>query len=196
MKRLLLLLSLLCFLFAPFLTQAQTAIDNTFGIGPRVGYYQANDADEGSFYFGLQTRARLGAVVGLEGSIEYRTGQESSFNVGGVDQSVTTKFVPITASLMLFLPVGPYISPYGLAGVGAYYTIYDYDGDFADANDDEFNFGYHLGFGLEFPISENVALNFDYRYLFLNPDQGETSTDQEDYNYDGNVFTGGIMFYL
>jgi opacity protein-like surface antigen len=192
MKKLL-LLPLLAFIFAPMTVEAQTSsnatIKNTLGIGPRLGYYKAKDADEGSFYIGAQTRARLGSVLGVEGSVEYRAAQE--YTIGG--QSFETKFVPVTASALLFLPVSENFAPYGVAGLGAYYTIYEFEGVIDDV-ENEFNFGYHLGFGLEVPINENTALNFDYRYLFLNPDANEVSTDNTTYN--GNVFTAGLMFYL
>ncbi len=164
-------------------------IKNTLGIGSRLGYYKANDADQGNFYFGAQTRARFGSVIGLEGSIEYRAAQEYSIR----GQSLETKLVPVTASALLFLPVSESFAPYGVAGLGAYYTIYDYDGVF-DGVDNEFNFGYHLGFGAELPINKNTALNVDFRCLFLNPDDNEISTENADYN--GNNFTVGVMFYL
>lgn len=193
MKRLL-ILPLFLFLFTPFHSEAQSgsgaAIKNTLGLGPRLGYYKANDAESGNVYFGLQSRLRLGPVIGLEGSVEYRAGQKYSF----AGQTVKTKFVPVTASGLLFLPVSKNFAPYGIVGLGAYYTIYDYQGTFTNENSDEFNFGYHLGFGAEFPLSSNSALNFDYRYLFLNPNDNETSTQNA--NYSGNVFTAGIMFYL
>lgn len=180
-----------------FTSIAQTAsIQNTFGIGPRLGYYKAEDADEGNFYGGLQARFRLGPVLGIEGSVEYRAGQEYGFD----EYSVKTRFVPVTASLMLFIPLGPNFAPYGLAGAGAYYTIFDYSDDAEDTpgldfdDDSNFNFGYHLGFGAEFPFSQNVALNVDYRYLFLNPEENEQ--ELEDASFSGNVFTAGLMFYF
>lgn len=61
-------------------------------------------------------------------------------------------------------------------GLGAYYMIYDYEGALDDVNN-EFNFGCHLGFGVEFPINRNSMLNIDYRYRFLNPDENEMSTE-------------------
>ena len=195
MKKIVLLLPIIAFVFSPFIVEAQTSsgtdatIKNTLGIGPRLGYYKANDADQGNFYVGAQTRARLGSVLGFEGSIEYRAAQE--YDIAG--QSFETKFVPVTASALMFLPVSENFAPYGVAGLGAYYTIYELEGAIDDI-DNEFNFGYHLGFGAELPISENAALNFDYRYLFLNPDDNEVSTANADYN--GNVFTAGLMFYL
>jgi opacity protein-like surface antigen len=171
----------------------RAAIKNSFGIGPRLGFYKAQDAEEGSFYGGLQARARLGAVVGLEGAVDYRAGQEYGFG----DYTVKTSSIPVTASLMLFAPISKSFSPYGLAGIGAYYTRYDYSGSLAglEAEDDsDFNLGYHLGFGAELPFNENVALNVDYRYIFLNPDSNEQSF--EDANFNANAFTAGLMFYF
>lgn len=171
----------------------RAAIKDAFGIGPRLGYYKATDADEGNFYGGLQARLRLGAVVGLEGAVDYRAGQEYGFG----DYTVKTSSIPVTASLMLFAPISNSFSPYGLAGIGAYYTKYDYEGalaEFAEDDDSSFNMGYHLGFGAEFPFNEKVALNVDYRYIFLNPDDNEESFEDADLN--SNAFTAGLMFYF
>lgn len=171
----------------------RAAIKNSFGIGPRLGFYKAQDADEGSFYGGIQARARLGAVVGIEGAVDYRAGQEYGFG----NYTVKTSSIPVTASLMLFAPLSKNFSPYGVAGIGAYYTRYDYSGSFAglEAEDDsDFNMGYHLGFGAELPLNESVALNVDYRYIFLNPDTNEESF--EDANFNANAFTAGLMFYF
>ncbi|MDR8390869.1 outer membrane beta-barrel protein [Aliifodinibius sp. S!AR15-10] len=195
MKKLILLPFVCSLLAVPLITQGQSssdgaAIKNTIGFGPRLGYYKASDAEDGSFYGGVQARIRLGPVLGIEGAVDYRSGQRYEF----AGQSVETKFVPVTGSLMMFLPLNAQIAPYGLAGLGAYYTIYDYEGTFTNENENEFNFGYHLGFGVEFPIGSNAALNADYRYLFLNPDDNEQSLD--DASFSGNVFTVGLMFYL
>lgn len=195
------IISLIIFItgVATFTATAQSAADratveNTVGFGPRLGYYQASDAVEGNFYGGLHMRFRLGKVVGLEGTVEYRPGQEFGFE----GYSVTTSFVPVTGSFMLFAPISEHISPYGLAGIGAYYTIYDFSDEIGDlgivALDNEFNVGYHLGFGTELLFSPNVGLSIDYRYLFLNPDTGDESF--EDSTFDSNIFTAGLIFYF
>jgi outer membrane protein W len=54
--------------------------------------------------------------------------------------------------------------------------------------------GYCLGFGVKFPINFKSVLNFDYRYLFLNPDDNEGNL--EGASHSENVFTMGLMFYL
>jgi opacity protein-like surface antigen len=171
----------------------KAAIENTIGFGPRLGYYKAQDADEGNFYGGFQTRIRLGAVVGVEGAVEYRAGQTYGID----DYSVKTSFIPVTGSLMLFAPLNSNIAPYGLAGLGAYYTKYNYT-DSAEtlgfSDDNSFNLGYHLGFGVELPLNEDTSLNFDYRYLFLNPDENEQSFDDSTFN--ANSFTASLMLYF
>ena len=192
MKKLL-LVPIIFFVFSPLILQAQSSsseagIKNTIGIGPRLGYYKAADADNGSFFGGAQLRARLGQYFGIEAAVEYRAANK--YEVG--QQSFKTSFVPVTASALLFLPISENFAPYGVAGLGAYYTIYDADGIF-ESTDNEFNLGYHLGFGLEIPVNDNVALNADYRYLFINPNDNQESFDGD---FSGNVFTAGLMFYL
>ena len=102
----------------------RAAIKNSFGIGPRLGYYKAADADEGSFYGGIQARFRPGALIGIEAAVDYRAGQEYAFG----NYTLETSSIPVTGSLMLFAPVSESFSPYGLVGIGAYYTRYDYSG--------------------------------------------------------------------
>lgn len=181
-----------------FSASAQEAADratneNTFGFGPRLGFYTASDASDGNFYGGLQARAKFGAIVGLEGSVEYRAGQKFEFD----NYTARTSFVPLTASFMLFAPLSEYVSPYGLAGVGAYYTIYTYSREASDLgfnNDNSFNLGYHLGFGTELWFTDKTAISIDYRYLFLDNNDGQEGFD--DVSFDGNVFTASLMFYF
>lgn len=201
MKKLL-FIPLLFFICSPFLIHAQTTTqtsvsadderESAFGIGPRLGYYTSEDADDGNFYGGLQLRARTGPSFGIEAAVDYRTAQTYSIE----DYSVSVRSVPVTLSAMLFIPMEGF-APYGLAGIGAYYTIYDYSNE-AEAlgieDTNNFNVGYHLGFGIEIPFNRDVALNFDYRYLFLNPDENEENLNDASFN--GNVFTAGLTFYL
>lgn len=181
-----------------FAASAQSAADrasikNTFGIGPRVGYYNSADADDGSFYGGLQARLRLGAFVGIEGAVEYRSKQE--YGIG--DYTMDTSSIPVTASLMLFAPISEQFAPYAVGGLGAYYTRYNFSNEAEELgleDDNEFHMGYHVGLGFEIPLSSNVALNADYRYLFMNPDRNEESL--EDTDFSGNVISAGLMFYF
>lgn len=170
--------------------QAQDApTQDKSGIGPRIGYYQAPDAEDGALFFGVQSRVRGKSIIGAELAAEFR-GQQTYDVDGG---TVKVRQIPVTASLLLFVPIAPNFQPYGLAGLGAYYTIYDYEGGFLNQGDEaEVNLGYHLGFGLELPIDETVALNIDYRYLYLDG----SNDDFGDKKYSGNVISGGITFYF
>lgn len=183
---------------AVFTADAQSASDragisNTFGFGPRLGYYIPQDADEGKFYYGVQARFRPGAIVGIEAAVEYRPGQE--FGIGS--STVETSFIPVTASLLLFVPVSEYFAPYGVAGLGAYFVRFE-PSDVLDElgfeSDSDFNLGYHLGFGAEVPFSSNIAISVDYRYIFLNPNDNEESFEGAD--FDGNTISASLMFYF
>lgn len=167
--------------------------ENTFGFGPRLGFYTAGDADDGNFFGGLQARAKFGAIVGLEGSIEYRAGQEFALED---EVTANASSVPITASFMLFAPLSDYVAPYGLVGAGAYYTFYDYDGadDVVFDDNNRFEWGYHLGVGTELWFTDKTALSLDYRYLYLDP--GDDVEGFDDIGLDGNVFTASLMFYF
>tara|TARA_R110002096_G_scaffold39845_6_gene108697 strand:- start:8843 stop:9409 length:567 start_codon:yes stop_codon:yes gene_type:complete len=167
---------------------AQNPVKGKSGFGPRIGYYKAPDADDGTMFIGLQTRSR-GEIFGFELAAEYRG--EQDYTVGG--GKVTVSQIPVTGSLMIFVPIAPNFQPYGLAGLGAYYTIYDYDGGFVSPGDDsEVNLGYHLGFGLDMPLSSSAALNVDYRYLFLDGNEDRISEKE----FSGNVISAGLTFYF
>lgn len=185
--------TLLFFLFGLFISinlQAQDSpTQDKSGIGPRIGYYQSPDAEDGALFLGFQSRVRGKSIIGAEFAAEFR-GQQAYDVDGG---TVKVRQIPVTGSLLLFVPIAPNFQPYALAGLGAYYTIYDYEGGFLNQGDDaEVNFGYHLGFGLELPVDETVALNVDYRYLFL--DGSNDSLGNKEYS--GNVISGGITFYF
>ena len=189
MKSLIALLSFSIALAFSGIVQAQnTPTKNKSGIGPKVGYYKAPDSDDGTMFIGLQSRSR-GEIFGFELAAEYR-GEQSYSTTGG---ELTVRQIPVTASLMAFVPVVPNFQPYGLAGLGAYYTIYDYEGGFVNPGDEtNINFGYHLGFGLDAPLNESVGLNVDYRYLFLDGD----NDNLEDKEFSGNVISAGLTFYF
>lgn len=183
------LISVFTFIFiCTYQTSAQDfLISRQSGIGPKLGYYKAPDAEDGTMFFGAQTRFR-GEFVGLEIAAEYRGSQEYT-TTGG---ELTIQQVPVTASLMGFIPVSDHVNPYALGGLGAYYTFYDYEGGFVEPGDEtEMKIGYHLGFGAEFPLHSSAAINVDYRYLFLDGDDNLQNKE-----FSGNVFSAGVTLYF
>ncbi|PLX31971.1 MAG: hypothetical protein C0600_04205 [Ignavibacteria bacterium] len=192
----------------PLLAQSPP-IANTFGVGPRLGWYSSNDAEEGAWFYGLQGRARLGSNVGFELTLEYRDAE--LFNAGTLDLTrlkADVMYVPITASFMVFIPIGSWFAPYGVGGVGWYYTIKDYEllglgsAEIRQILQDDNNFemGYHFGLGLEIQLSQNIAIHGDFRYLFLGTEINSitdfTTLDTDTKNSDGIMFSGGLMLYL
>ena len=169
-------------------TAQEAPTSNKGGLGPRFGFYKAPDAEDGTMFIGAQFRSRGKSVFGGEFAIEYRG--EQTYDISGGE--MTVRQIPVTGSVLVFVPVAPNFQPYGLAGLGAYYSLYDYDGTFSSSNDAEVNIGYHLGFGLDVPVTANAALNVDYRYLFLEGNNDNLG----DKEYSGNVLTGGLTFYF
>jgi opacity protein-like surface antigen len=103
--------------------------------------------------------------------------------------------VPVTLSALVFLPVTDSFSPYGVAGLGAYHNIFDTEGIAGETEiENTFNIGYHLGPEFKISFKDNVALNADYRFRFLNPNANEESLENTDFN--GNGFRLGLVLYL
>jgi len=58
-------------------------------------------------------------------------------------------------------------------------------------------FGYHLGFGLEIPLNEQLALHGDYRYLFLdNAFEKELQFDFSGMKYRAHSISAGFAVYF
>jgi opacity protein-like surface antigen len=197
------------FLYASPSVAQRVQIENTLGVGPTVGWYRSNDAEEGALFFGILGRARLGNNVGVEASLSYRDAE--LFHAGPIDPNRLTAdvtYVPITFSLMVFFPVGTFLNPYATGGVGYYYTIESYTlarttpEEVRQLLKDEQNFeaGYHFGLGLEIPFSSNLALHGEFRYLFLGTEittlRDVMSLDTDTKNSNGIMFSAGFMLYL
>ena len=147
------------------------------GLGPefglRAGYIKPRDADDGTWFGGVQLRVPLGPVLTVEGSIEFHTSEFA-------DGEIEVVQYPVQASLLVnLLPSSP-VCPYVLGGLGWYYTTIDFSGSLS-SNDSETEsiFGAHLGFGAKFKLGGMTA-SADLRYLFLEPD--DENLDDEDFD--------------
>jgi opacity protein-like surface antigen len=155
-------------------------------IGPQVGYYRAQDADEGNFMGGAAWRFKVTKIFGVEASINYR--QERYAN-----DALTVRSWPVMVTGLIYpIPV-----VYGAIGAGWYNTTYDYNQNkfpiFKDETTQEF--GWHFGGGVEIPIRERFKLIGDIRYVFLNYDFEEIpGTGDLDSNF--YVITAGFLFVL
>jgi opacity protein-like surface antigen len=156
------------FVFALVLFFVVQANAQGLSIGPQLGFYKANDADQTKMMYGAAARAKLLPMLGVEGAINYR--QESYAN-----DLVKVKSWPITVTGMLYvLPI-----VYGALGAGWYNVTIDYDqsiNDMGFADKTTQKFGWHLGAGAELPLG-SAKLAGDLRYVFLDYKLGEVLKD-------------------
>ncbi|MCX5801037.1 MAG: outer membrane beta-barrel protein [Candidatus Eisenbacteria bacterium] len=158
----------------------------SISLGPQVGYYKVQDADEGKFMGGAACRLKLTPVIGVEASINYR--QETY-----ADELLTVRSWPVMVTGLIYpLPI-----VYGAIGAGWYNTTFDYDQDRLPLFDDETTqaFGWHFGGGVEVPVGPSFKLTADVRYVFLNYDFKEIP-GSEDLDSNFTVVTVGFLFGL
>jgi opacity protein-like surface antigen len=157
---------------APATTRA--GADDVAGwyLGPRVGYLDGRDSGS-TWLIGAQLRWRLSALIGFEASIEYHN---EDYNSGDINVSS----IPIQASAMIFLPVDWSIRPYAVGGVGIYTTRTRFSGSLSSESDEtNREFGFHLGFGVDWILNPSLVLDVDFRYLWINepPHFGDNNSD-------------------
>lgn len=125
-----------------------------FGLGARYSFMRNIEAHANTNVIGVLGRLR-GDLIGVEAAIDYRKD-----NLGG---DVSVKTWPVTASLLIY----PFTPIYGLAGFGWYNATVEYPVLGSTKSNTSTQLGYHLGAGLEIPVSPNVSLNGEFRYIFL-----------------------------
>jgi len=110
---------------------------------------------------GLALRGEAG-LFAPEVAVNYR--QEELF-----DGALKQRMWPVTASLWL----KPVPMVYGGAGVGWYYTSYDYDQVRFPLVKDETrsDFGVHVGAGLKIPVTPVAGLDVQGRYVMMREQQ-------------------------
>jgi opacity protein-like surface antigen len=151
-------------------------------LGPQVGYYKTQDADDGRFLFGAALRLKLSSALGVEGAISYR--QEKYDN-----NALTVRSWPILVTGMFYpLPI-----VYGVVGAGWYNTTFDVDIPGVD-NETQQEFGWHFGAGVELPVGGGSRLTGDLRYVFLDYSFDDIPFRQVDSNF--YMIAVGFLFGL
>ena len=191
------------------LAAAQTAIpiDTTvtatsrMGVGMQLGYFKSSGADQGAFYFGAAARYRIGSMLGFEATLGYWGEQAFDFGkVSGNDLSANVTSIPLTASVMVFLPLrSTSFVPYLLGGGGLYLLTIDYSADINKVMGDQTatEAGAHLGFGADLPLTQSVIAHADYRYLFISQVFESGSTfDFSSKKYGGGAFSLGFVVFF
>lgn len=158
----------------------------SISLGPQVGYYKVQDADQGNFTGGVALRLKLVPFLGVEASINYR--QEKY-----ADDVLTVRSWPVMVTGLIY----PLPMIYGAMGFGWYNTTIDYDQSRLPLLKDETaqKVGWHFGAGVELPVGTNFKLTADIRYVFLNYDFKEIP-GSGDVNSNFYVITAGFLFGL
>jgi opacity protein-like surface antigen len=172
-----------------------------WGVGGQVSFFRSSGADQGAYYIGGVVRYRIGSMLGFEGTLGYRGGQVFNFGtVNGNELFADVTTIPITASVMVFIPLrSTSFVPYGMLGVGLYTLGIDYSPDINKIMGDETKVkaGVDLGFGAELWLTQAITVHADYRYLFLSKifDPGAVY-DFSSKGYNGGAFNLGLMFFF
>jgi len=154
----------LAFLIGVLTTPAVTRAEMNAELIPSFGVSKPvhDDTAEAQTQWGLAVRGQLGSIFKPEIGVAYR--EESRF-----DDQLLLRSWPVTASMW----VAPVRMLYVGGGVGWYHTTYDYEDALLIPTSTTQNFGVHLGGGLEVPISRNMALDLNGRYVFLEKEGSE-----------------------
>ena len=179
MKRMVLIMVAACLV-------AGVGMTDELDIGVRGGYGRLGSSNDGAFLLGLFGRKNWFSELFTEVGVLYHEER-----VDGLDVEV----IPLQFSALLyFLRRDTEYCPYLLGGVGLY-TV-RYNDTVHDETDTEFDFGGHLGFGMDYLLSDKVFVECDFRYAWLDVDfEGRTVKDTLS-DFDSWVATLGIGFRL
>jgi len=132
--------------------------------GEKVGISTAENPSMGGI--GLHVRGRFSESFGLELSADFLSGSAD-------DMQLEQSTIPLMAGLTWHLLPTSRLQPYLIAGAGVHFTRLEYFG--GDYNIDVTEFAGQLGGGIEFFLTENLALNADLRFqsVFKNLDTKE-----------------------
>jgi opacity protein-like surface antigen len=155
----------------------------SMSVGGHLGIAGAYDGNDPSFVIGGNFRVHILEWLGAEATIDFQT------NEGVEHTSAHISQIPFEFAALFYPPIDlGQIRPYGIFGFG--WTITSISG--AGVKDDtSANLLFFLGFGAEFELSPQVALDANVRFVFAQdpPHSGNFSADWAQ-------FTVGILFKL
>ncbi len=148
----------------PFLAPAPVQKDEfQLWTGGHLGFTDAYDAEELNFVFGANVRMKFNSWLALDGTLDINMRQ--SFEDGQIHVSQ----YPVEIGALLYLPLELPVRPYGIAGLGFAFTRTTFTGNLGGLNDTtELNALFFLGFGAEWEIQENLLLDANLRFIFIN----------------------------
>jgi outer membrane protein W len=157
--------------------------------------YDLNDFNGGSttrldsktgFAGGIAAGHYILPMVALEIGVGYFESEGSA-----VAQPGETKLqvVPVTATGKFLIQLGMF-EPYGLFGIGAYFTDLDVSGNSGNfSGSSEISYGLHAGGGVNFNFDKDMFVGLEGKYLWSKPSFGG-----QDIELDGFITTVNLGF--
>ena len=179
---------LLGILFSPLIFSADIERDQSYAyFGVRAGYMQIDGIeDQGSANLGFTLGYRISNPVAIEFSCDYHSSDFSA-----VDRTTYA----LQASLLLYLNSSTNVQPYLVGGGGYYISGYDYwVNGYKYTDFTSYNFGAHIGAGVDIMLGDYSIITFDVRYLAVNEDVPEDALGYGSKTYDGVLATLGAKF--
>lgn len=163
-------------------------------LGARVGHITLEEVDDdGSFNIGVLGGIFFGQRFSAEASVDF---QESDFAI--VVDDILISIVPLereTIAFQIGLTFTPFpgktVQPYGLGGVGYYFSEYAFGNSFPGDRVSES--GYYAGAGVDFlggRWRDTVSVTIDVRWLFTAKEQPAGS----EIRADGRMFSVGFRY--
>jgi len=160
-----------------------SAAANGLGVGARYTFVRSTETHKNSNMLGVLGRLRGGAV-GVEAAIDYRKD-----DLGG---GASVKTWPVTATLLVY----PFQPIYGLAGLGWYNATLKYPVGTSTLSKTKTRLGYHLGAGVEFPVSPGMCVSGEFRYVFLDHKFENIPGEIGKRKADSFTLGAAVLFYL
>jgi opacity protein-like surface antigen len=152
---------------------------------PEIGEFGFSDDDDdvwgGGLALGYDMRRKGGIPIRVEVEGFIRESGEATWPAAFGEGTVRNRAEVATlfANAFFDIPLGWIITPYVGGGLGVAWVDYRTSGElgFVDgsASDDRTNFAWNLGAGLAWEFTQNMALDFNYRYV--DAGEGRVSTD-------------------
>lgn len=167
----------------------------------KVGVYSPSDSYDLNDFNGGQT-TRLDSKTGFAGelavghyflpmlAVEAGAGYFQSEGSAEAQPGETKlKVVPVTATGKILIPIGIF-EPYGLFGIGAYFTDLEVSGNTGNfSGSSEITYGLHAGGGVNLNFGNEMFVGLEAKYLWAKPSFGG-----QDINLDGFITTANLGF--
>lgn len=169
-----------------------TVAAQMLGVGPRFSMVRGDLATKTptTRFVGGTLRLNTSKMVGLEGSLDFRTTWDTS-------KTQRLRETPLQGSVLIY-PFRSVLSPYALGGFGIYtrtYEVLTSGGVIAESAQDR-KTGMHLGFGGELRVAKHAVAYVDYRYRFVKfagTSTGTGSTSATGMNASSNVAMNALL---